>query len=196
MASPPSGHRLKPGAFCSPSSPLSAGLHCKFLAVDETSPYLVAVLECGAQTFEKEAGGRRFSGVLCRPVGGRGGVRVRSEPGEAPPCHPGRVRAGLLRSSPSGLQGMGSSPAVTLIRREIPGFCQPHSVILCSSLLAGRPGSPCVPLSRAQGSRCAWLRGQHGPLCDPFGFGSGARFLSVHASQLVLTEVTALDTSA
>lgn len=30
----------------------------------------------------------RFSGVLCRPVGGRG-VRVRSEPGEAPPCHPG-----------------------------------------------------------------------------------------------------------
>lgn len=72
---------------------------------------------------------------------------------------------------------MGSSPAVTLIRREIPGFCQPHSVILCGSLLAGRPGSPCVPLSRAQGSRRAWLRGQHGPLCDPFGFGSGARFL-------------------
>lgn len=129
--------------------------------------------------------------------GGGGACGCAVNPGRPRPVTPvGRVRAGLLRSSPSGLQGMGSSPAVTLIRREIPGFCQPHSVILCGSLLAGRPGSPCVPLSRAQRSQCAWLRGQRSPLCDPFGFGSGARFLSVHASQLVLTEVTALDTSA
>lgn len=109
MASPPSGHRLKPGAFCSPSSPLSAGLHCKFLAVDETSPYVVAVLECGAQTFEKEAGGRRaFFWRALPPCRGGGGVRVRSEPGEAPPCHPGRL-SGLGCSAPPPRGSRGSA---------------------------------------------------------------------------------------
>lgn len=86
MASPPSGHRLKPGAFCSPSSPLSAGLHCKFLAVDETSPYVVAVLECGAQTFEKEAGGRRaFFWRALPPCRGGGACGCAVNPGRPRP---------------------------------------------------------------------------------------------------------------
>lgn len=56
-----------------------------------------------------------FSGMPLPPClcGGRAGVQRVA--GEALPRHRWPIRAGLLRSSLSKLQGVGSSPAVTLV---------------------------------------------------------------------------------